>query len=113
MIIRIILLILSFLILAAHFSRAGNSVLTILCMLVPLLLFIKRRWILLVFQILLYCGVFVWINTIIQIASDRIDLGQPWIRMAIILGVLALITGLSGVLLNSNVIKKRYSRLQQ
>jgi hypothetical protein len=110
MIIRIILLILSFLILAAHFSRADNLVLMILCLLVPTLMFIKRRWVLLVIQILLYCGVFVWINTIIQLASERIDLGQPWLRMGIILSFIALITGLSGVLLNSNAIKKKYTR---
>lgn len=110
MIIRLTLLILSFLILAAHFSRADNLVLMILCLLVPALLFIKRRWVLLVIQILLYFGVLVWIHAIIQIASERINLGQSWLRMAIILSIVALITGVSGLLLNSNVIKERYPR---
>jgi hypothetical protein len=36
------------------------------------------------------------------------DLGQPWARMAIILGVVSLITGVSGLLLNSKIIKERY-----
>lgn len=104
--IRLTLLILSFLILGAHFLRDDNYVIMILCLLAPLLLFIKRQRILIVIQILLYCGVLVWINTIIQLVSERMDLEQPLIRMAIILSVVSLITGVSGLLLNSKVIKK-------
>ena len=108
MIFRIILLIISYLLLAAHFLREGEMILTIACLFIPFLLFIKKRWSLTVVQIFTYGGVLVWIQTLFLLVNARLNMGESWMRMAIILGVIILLTLTSGLLLNSNQFKKNY-----
>ena len=111
MILRIVLLIISYLLLIAHFLREGEVLLTALYLLVPFFLIIKKKWSLILLQIFIYGGVLVWIQTLFSLIVARIDMGAPWLRMAIILGVVILITLISGLLLNSRLIKEKYSKL--
>jgi len=108
MILRIILTTISFLLLGAHFDRAGFFAIMIICLLIPFLLFIKKRYILTFIQIILYFGAIEWVRTIVIIAKLRIEIDQEWIKMAIILGVVAIFTAISGILLNSQKIKMTY-----
>jgi len=110
MILRIVLLIISSLLLGAHFLREGKIFLTVLYLVLPLLFFLKKKWSLILLQIFIYAGVLVWVQTLISLIVARIDMGAPWLRMAIILGVVILITLISGLLLNSRLIKEKYSK---
>ncbi|MBI4825024.1 MAG: hypothetical protein HY807_01190 [Nitrospirae bacterium] len=61
-----------------------------------------------VIQFFALAGAGVWINTIIEIADERMHFNEPWIRMALILGAVALFTLFSGLLLNAKKVKDNY-----
>ena len=105
---RLIPVILSCLILAAHFYRSGTIVLSILCVLVAFLPFYKATLIPRLMQLFLILGTLEWIRIIIIRISERMDLGEPWLRLLIILGFVALITLLSVFIFENNIIKQRY-----
>ena len=110
MLLRVIALTLAFLILAGHFLREGNLILMFLCFFVPFLLLIKRRWGLIVVQLFAYGGVFVWLYTMVLLVQERMLLGSSWVRMAIILSVVAMFTGVTGALLHASFVQERYPR---
>jgi hypothetical protein len=51
-----------------------------------------------------------WISTIVEIANIRITMGEPWGKMAMILGAVALFTAVSGLILNVKKVKEKYPR---
>ena len=108
MILRTTLIILAALLLAAHFLRAGNIALVVICLMAPLLLLIRQRWSLIVLQLLAYIGSAIWLNTLFGLVSERILLGRSWGGVVAILGTVTLGTILAGLLLNSPAIKARY-----
>jgi hypothetical protein len=103
-----ILLILSFVILGAHFLRSGNWLVMVICVLAPLLLIVRKRWSLLVVQLFAYVGAGIWINTALVLSRKRIIAGAPWGRLVLIMGLVALFTALSGYLLNAPGVKEKY-----
>lgn len=108
MILRAMLTILSFLLLGAHFLRAGNLVVMIICLMAPGLLLIKARWSLYLVQAFSYGGVLVWLHTTFTIYLARAALGLPWGRALIIMGAVTLLTLVSGLLLHSPHVKECY-----
>ena len=108
MLIRVIPLILASLLLAAHFLRDGNLMITLICGLLPLLLLIKKRWSWLAVQLFAYSGAAVWLYTTVAILQQRIYWGMPWGRMVMILGGVALFTSWAGYLLNAAPVKEKY-----
>ena len=84
--VRLLPVILSILLLAAHFFRAGdNFYMLTLLILLPLLL-IKKSWVPWLLQVALVLGAVEWLRTLMFVAQMRIEFGMPWARMAIILG---------------------------
>ena len=79
-----------------------------LCLAAPLLFFYRKRWSLIVLQVLAYGAAATWIAVAIQLVRLRQQLGQPWTVAAIILGSVALFTLLAGLPLNSRAIRERY-----
>ena len=110
MVLRISLFAFAALLLAAHFLRAGNLGLTILCLAAPLLFLHRRRWSLILLQIMAYGAAANWIVTAVRLVELRELSGRPWTTAAIILGAIALLTFLAGLLLNSRSITERYPR---
>lgn len=106
--VRLIPVMLSVLLLAAHFLRSGNGVLVLLCLLVPLLLLLRRPWVPRALQVLLVLGAAEWARTLWGFAATRRAHGQPWTRMALILGAVALFTLLSALVFRSKGLKQRY-----
>jgi len=100
----------SLLLLAAHFSRNNLTVLSIIFLLLPLLMIIKKLWVKWVLEILLYAGSISWIYAISHYAKIREAIGLSWTRLAIILGVIALFTFLSGLLFEFKYLKNRYKK---
>lgn len=99
---------LSFLLLAAHFSRADLQLFMILSLLIPFILFIKKPWAARLIQICLIIGAVEWIRTILNLINVRTSLNEDWSRMAIILGVVALFTLLSAFIIQTKAMKKIY-----
>lgn len=95
---RAIPAVLAFLVLGAHCFRAGWLPLVALCLGAPVLLFLGRRWALAAARALLVLGAIEWVRTLTTIAMRRQSEGAPWIRMALILGAVALFTLGSAIL---------------
>jgi hypothetical protein len=105
---RLIPVILSFLLLAAHFYRSGQVVLTAICVAFLCLLFFRKSWVPKLFQILLVLGALEWLRSLYYFASMRIAWDQPWTRLAFIIGAVALFTALSGFVFRSKAVRARY-----
>lgn len=110
--IRLLPVILSFLLLAAHFYRAGQTVLAV----IPILLFIplafRQSWVPWLMQAVLWLGALEWVRTLYSVAQWRIEYDQPWHRMAVILGVVAALTALSSLVFRSPGLRRWYSKEQ-
>jgi hypothetical protein len=105
---RLIPVILSLLLLGAHFYRAGLPVLSGFCAGALLLLFMRSSWIPRLFQLLLVLGALEWLRALYFFAAMRIAFGEPWARLAMILGGVALFTGLSGLVFRSQKLADFY-----
>jgi len=109
-VLRLIPVILSFLLLSAHFYRSGQVVLSAICVAALFLLFIKKSWVPRLFQLLLVLGALEWLRTLYFIAAIRMSIEEPWTRLAIILGTVTLFTALSGLVFNNKAARARYSK---
>lgn len=107
---RLVPVILSFVLLSAHFYRAGHLVPTVLCIALMAVLYVRKSWVPALIQFLLVLGALEWLRTLYSFAAMRIAFDQPWTRLAIILGAVALFTALSGLVFNSGALRARYSQ---
>lgn len=105
---RLLPVILSTLVLGAHFFRGGN-VLVVACVVGFLfLLLVRKPWVAYAYQAVLVIGAAEWIRTALEIMRRRQAMGEPWTRMAIILGVVAVITAASALVFRSRALRERY-----
>lgn len=94
--------------LAAHFLRNGNVVLCIGLAVFPLLLSIQRLWAARFIQITLSLSALIWMQSTYQMVSERLIMGDDWMRMsAIMLGVIGF-TILSACVFLHPLVEKRY-----
>jgi hypothetical protein len=107
-ILRLLPVILSLLLLGAHYYRAGLPVLSGLCVGVLFLLFFRKRWIPHLFQGLLILASLEWLRALYFFAAMRIAWNEPWTRLAIILGAVALFTLLSGLVFRNARLRAFY-----
>ena len=110
MALRVSLYVVAALLLGAHFLREANLVAVALCAAAPLLFLWKQRWVPVVLQVLAYGAAAIWVITAVHLIDQRMLEGRGWTVAAIILGSVALLTLLAGLLLNARVIRERYSR---
>ena len=108
MFLRLIPFMLASLLLGAHFLRYGRIILVAFCVLLPLLLLIKKRWVLLLLQGLAFVGALVWVHTTYVLVQLRIAAGAPWTRMLLILCGVTAFTVFAGTLLRSESLNRRY-----
>ena len=106
---RISLYVVAALLLCAHFLRAGNFGTVALCLATPLLFLARKRWSLIVLQLMAYAATTTWILAAVRLVQLRQQMGEPWTAAAVILGSVALFTLISGLLLNCRAIKQHYS----
>ena len=95
--------------LAAHFSRADNNILAILALGIPFLLLIKKKWVIDVLQGVSYLSAVVWLYGGYQYIQLRIEAGDDWLRLLLIMGVIALYSAWSGYWLRSAKIEEAYN----
>lgn len=100
---------LSALLLAAHFLRAGTTLPMLLALALLPLLAVHRRWARRTLQLALALAALEWLRTALGLARYRLQAGEPWARMALILGAVALIAALSALLLESRRLRARDS----
>jgi hypothetical protein len=106
--VRLLPVFLSFLLIAAHFQRAGFSVLALLCLLAPCLLYFTRPWSIRVLQILMILSALEWIRTLMSLVQLRQEADLPWIRLAVILGSVALFTAASTFIFRCQSVRRKY-----
>jgi hypothetical protein len=102
----------SLLLLAAHFLRYGNILFTVLSLSAIPLLAIRRKWVVLLFRILLFLGTVEWARTIWALVAIRKEFEKPYLRMAVILGVVALFSFFSAFVFNSERVRIRFSEAE-
>jgi len=100
--------VLSLVVLGAHFMRFGNAVGVVGALVLIALLIVRRPWVARLMQIVLILGGLEWAHTIYELVQVRAAQGQPYARMMVILGVVAAVTCLSALLFQLPVMKKTY-----
>ena len=105
---RLLPVILSFGLLAAHFSRANMFPLVIVSLAIPLLLLVKKKWAARSIQVLLLVGAAEWIRAMLEYIEIRKSIGDDWTRLAIILVTVAVLTACAGLVFRGKSLRKRY-----
>ena len=94
---RVLPLVLSALLLAAHFYRSGLIVLVFIAVALPLVLLLRFDWVVPAVQVALFVAAAEWVRTAVAIAGAREAMGAPTARMFAILLTVAAFTALSAV----------------
>lgn len=98
----------SFLLLAAHFLRSANYVMVVLTLTLPMLLMVRKWWVVRVIQVMLLLAAVEWLFTTLNIVEQRQADGRPWLRAGIIVGTVVVWTLASGLVFAHPRLKKRY-----
>ena len=106
--VRLLPVIFSFLLLSAHFSRADFTLAVAACLVLPFFLLVRKAWLPPLLQIILVLGSIEWLRTLAYLARQRIEGGEPWLRLAAILGAVALFTAASACVFSSQTLKEHY-----
>jgi hypothetical protein len=101
--------VLSLLVLGAHFLRSGSLALLVGVFLLLGLLAVRQRWAARVVQAALVLGALEWLRTLARLSSMRAQAGAPATRMAVILGAVALVTGLSALVFFTPPLKRWFA----
>ncbi len=92
LILCLIPIVLSYLLIAAHFLHAGNIPLTIVSLALIGLVIVRRWWAARILQALLVLATIEWIVTALNLLRLYQEEGRPALRMLLILGGVALFT---------------------
>ncbi len=92
---QLLLVIFCFLLMAAHFMRAGAWPMMLLSFALLSLLAVARPWAARVLQAWLALGCLAWIMSGVSFATDRIAQGRPALRLMVIMASVAVVTALA------------------
>ena len=106
--IKLLPVILSLLLHGAHFLRARMMVLVLIALIMLLFLLIRKPWSARLVQIFLVIGGLEWVRTLVILAEMRQAEGGPWMRLAIILGGVAVFTICSALVFRFKSLRERY-----
>ncbi len=87
-----VLIVVAFVLLAAHFSRAGEDGIAVVALALPLLLAVHRPWAGWALRVLLVAGTLEWLRTLLRLVAERRAAGDDWVRLAVILAAVAVVT---------------------
>ena len=105
---KILPIIICSLLMAAHLGRANMFILQIVSLLIPFILIWRNKISARVIQILLTIYGFEWIRTTIYYVRVRIENGENWTRLAIILGMVAIINFATILVFRTKFMKERF-----
>ena len=100
--------VLALLLLAAHFYRADGMALAALSVAMTLLLAVPRPWAARTLQVVLVLGALGWLRTLAAVAAIRIAAGQPYVRLALILGGVAAFTLVAAWMFQHRTLRARF-----
>lgn len=100
--------VLSLFVLGAHFMRNGDTIFVASVVALTVLLLIRQPWAARLMQVVLVLGALEWVRTLYELAQTRAALGEPYGRMAIILGSVAAVTACSALVFQSKALKSVY-----
>jgi len=106
--VRLLLPALALVLLAAHFFRADWLSLTVLCLALLPLLAVPRPWAARTLQAALVLGAVEWLRTLAAFAAARVAVGQPYLRLVLILGVVAALTLLAAAVFQHRSARARF-----
>lgn len=92
MLVRLLPVIISTLLFAAHLSRGGYDEIAIFILFFPLLLLIKRNWVPTFFQLFLILAGIEWLHRTWTLVQERIAEGRPYTAALVILISVAVFT---------------------
>jgi len=113
MFVRLLPVLLSALLLAAHFSRHGLTLLMPVALAVPAVLLVRRPWVPRVMRAVLLVAALEWVRTGIVLGQARVAAGEPWVRMAVILGAVAGVTAASALVFRNRAVRAHYTSLHE
>ena len=96
-------------VLGAHFYRAGSWPLMLACVVLTALLAWPRAWVARLVQVCLVAGAIEWAWTAFGYAQQRIALGQPWARLALILATVAVLTAACALVFRHPRLRARFA----
>ncbi len=101
-------IVLSLVVLGAHFLRDGNMPLVAACLILIGLLLVRHVLVARLVQTALVLGALEWLWTLYRLVEVRVALEQPYLRMTIILVVVAAISLCSALLFQTQTLRKVY-----
>ncbi len=81
-----------------------------IALLLPLLLLIKKIWVVRIIQVALVLGIFEWTRTLFDTIIMRQEYGVEWTRFALIMGAVLAVTIFSALIFQSKSLKLRYTK---
>ena len=106
---RLLPAILALLVLAAHFYRAGLEFLVPACVGLAALTFVRLAWVPGTLALALALATGEWLRTLLLLAGERIEAGQPYARLVVILLAVALLTLLAALAVWSPKARRWYA----
>jgi fluoride ion exporter CrcB/FEX len=100
--------VLSLLLLGAHFLRAGSALMLAVILLFVVVFFVRRPWAARLVQMALLLGTLEWVRTLVRLMSDRQQAGEPVLRLVLILGAVATLTACSTLAFETRRLRQRY-----
>jgi hypothetical protein len=94
--------------LAAQFHRAGAWPLTLASVVLIALLALPRAWVARLLQLCLVLGAAEWVRTAVVHVHQRLTFSQPWTRLAIFLGAVALFTAACALVFERKPLRTRF-----
>jgi uncharacterized membrane protein len=107
-VLRLVPVVLSLLVLGGHFLRSGHVVLVALVVTLLALLAVRRAWAARAVQVVLVLGAVEWTMTLLSLVVQRRMMGEPVLRLALILVAVVLVTVASAVLFQTEPLRTRY-----
>jgi hypothetical protein len=101
----------AFAVLAAHFYRAGRIDLALGALALIALLFVPRAWAARALQVGLVAGALEWLHTLASLVALRQSMGEPYVRLALILGAVAFLTALTALVFRDSRVRTRFGLL--
>lgn len=102
--------ILSSLIISAHFYRNAFVIVSIICLLSPLLLLFRKRWIPKLMTFLLILFTLEWVRTMLSYIDEYKLQERSYSKLVVILLLVILFTLLSSIVFKTKSMKKRYEK---
>jgi hypothetical protein len=96
------------LLLAAHFFRGDHLLVALVSFLAIFLVFVRRPWAARTIEVCLALGSVEWLRSTISLVLSRSEMGEPFLRLAIILGGVTVFTALSSLVFRTSRLKDHF-----